>query len=198
MVFEIQADLSLAHEIDRVVDVTLARFGRIDLVVNAAALVKDAPFLDPPGSRRRWGAAAGEQPRAAPAHGQYLDEVLAGPPGGQPARNRNVVNVSSVSGLFIYPRSRPRRAYGASKAVMNFLSCQMASECRRFGVRSTWSRRPRSRSSVPTKRVAAAIVGLDRRRMNGRILVIAQTGSRYAPDSATVAERSKRLPRAGD
>jgi len=180
MVFEIQADLSLAHEVDRVVDVTLARFGRIDLLVNAAAVMKDAPFLDPD----RFEEALQEQllvnsllPHRLTANVSM--KFWRGRRAANLRANRNVVNVSSVSGLAIYPRSG-RAAYGASKAVMNFLSCQMATECRRFGVRVNVVAPTTFPKLVPTQRVAAAIAGLDRQRMSGRILVVDRAGNRYA------------------
>jgi len=178
-IFEIQSDLTKPGEIDRVVDMTLARFDRIDLLVNGAGVVRDVPLLD----SDRFEQAFTEQllVNSILPHRLAANVAVKFWRGRSPAnlrRNRNVVNVSSISGLVVYHKGS-RAAYGTSKAAMNFLSCAMASEFRRFGVRVNAVAPTTFPKLIPTRRVASAIVGLDRGKMSGRILVIRQSGNRY-------------------
>ena len=179
-VFEMQADLTNDGEIDRIVDVTLGRFDRIDVIVNAAGVALDAPLLD----ANRFQSALEQQllvntilpmRLAANVSLKFWRDRRAN----NLRANRNVVNVSSVSGLFVYPTPN-RAAYGATKAAMNFLSCHMATEYRRFGVRVNVVAPTTFPGRIPTRRVTGAIAMLDRGAMTGRIMVLDAKGRHFA------------------
>jgi NAD(P)-dependent dehydrogenase (short-subunit alcohol dehydrogenase family) len=177
-IFEIRADLTRDGQIEHMIDVALARFGRIDLVVNAAGLALDAPLLDTRRFEAAWmqqllinatlpmriaSAVASKLWRAHPAENRKF--------------NRNVINVSSTSGLFIY--SRPQRgAYAASKAALNFLSCHLAAEFKRFNARVNVVAPTTFPTLIATERVVKAIVGIDDASWNGRVLMLNVNGNR--------------------
>ena len=170
--FDIQADLTRDDDLDRAVDLALARYDRVDVVINAAGVALDAPFLD----QRRFDRAFLEQlvlNAAVPVRvaANVALKCWRSQKGQNLRFNRNVVNVSSTSGLYVYNRSQ-RGAYGASKAALNFLSCHMAIEYQRFGVRVNVVAPTTFPARIPTKRVARAIVRLDQSWMTGRVLVL--------------------------
>lgn len=171
-VFALQADLNTDDGCERAVDLTLARFDRIDLLVNAAV----APF---------WGPMLGNERLLATAVHQMTTNVLA------PLRlavaagrrfwqsrddenrryNRNVVNLSSVAGLRLYPGSG-QSVYAASKAALNQLTGHMAQEFATVGVRVNAVAPNSFPSLVPTERAADAIVALDEGSSTSTIVVV--------------------------
>jgi len=171
-VYEVHADLTHAGEIERVVDIALARFGSIDLVINAAGIALDAPFLDTGRFEASWlqqlQVNATLPMKIAVT---VLNEAWRDRPAENRRRNRNVINISSTSGLFVY--SRPvRGAYAASKAALNFLSCHLATEFVRFGVRVNTVAPTTFPTLIPTERVVKAIVGVDDGALTGRVLML--------------------------
>jgi NAD(P)-dependent dehydrogenase (short-subunit alcohol dehydrogenase family) len=169
-VFAIRADLSDDREIARVVELALARFDQIDLLVNAAVHSVWAPLFD---SRRV----------ADSATLQFQLNVLV------PLRltleivqacwrdradenrrfNRNVVNVSSLAGVNVY-RNTGQSVYAASKAALNHLTRHMASELDSIGVRANALAPNTFPRIVPTERVVESIVRLDKGHENGQVL----------------------------
>ncbi len=171
-VFAVQADLGTEAGCERAVDLTLARFGRIDLLVNAAV----APV---------WGPMLGHDRLLSTADHQLSTNVLA------PLRlsvvaarrywqsrdtenrlhNRNVVNLSSVAGLRLYAGSG-QSVYAASKAALNHLTAHMALEFANVGVRVNAVAPNSFPSLVPTERAADAIVALDEGASTATIVVV--------------------------
>jgi NAD(P)-dependent dehydrogenase (short-subunit alcohol dehydrogenase family) len=177
-VFEIRADLTREGEVDRVVDLALAHFGRIDFLVNAAGLALDAPFLD----LNRFERAFQEQMKLnaiVPVRlaASVLTNFWRDRKRENLQFNRNVVNVSSTSGLYIY--SRPQRgAYGASKAALNFLSCHLANEFARFGIRVNVIAPTSFPQLISTDSVVDGIIELDNQQLTGRVLMLHAKGRR--------------------
>ncbi|WP_433660614.1 SDR family NAD(P)-dependent oxidoreductase [Nocardia sp. CA-128927] len=160
-VFVIRADLTAPGEVERVVDLALAKFGKVDLLVNNAAHVQLQPrgIVD--------GDAAMEQfdphfslnvgvPLRLSARLAQRFWLHAGAE--NRAANRNIVNVSSISGSEVYPG---QTLYSASKAALNQLTRNIADEFGEFGVRANAIAPTTFPALVSTEQVAQAIVELD-------------------------------------
>jgi NAD(P)-dependent dehydrogenase (short-subunit alcohol dehydrogenase family) len=171
-IFAVQGDISIETDCERIIDATLARFGRIDLLVHAATFSVWSPMIGSPRLRRS-------------ASGQFITNVVA--PLNLSAMvaerywatrqvenrmmNRNVVNVSSVAGLRLYPRSG-QSVYAASKAALNHITGHMAWEFDAIGVRVNATAANSFPSLVPTARATDAIVRLDEANDTGTIVVV--------------------------
>ncbi len=171
-VFAVQGDVSIEADCVRIIDATLARFGRIDLLVHAATFSVWSPMIGSDRLRRTAG-------------GQFVTNVVA------PLNlsllvaerywrtrqvenrmmNRNIVNLSSVAGLRLYPRSG-QSVYAASKAALNHLTGHMALEFDAIGVRVNATAANSFPSIVPTSRASDAIVALDEGRHTGVVVVV--------------------------
>ncbi|MFQ6397045.1 SDR family NAD(P)-dependent oxidoreductase [Nocardia sp. KC 131] len=169
-IFMIRAELAERGEVERVVDLALARFGRVDLLVNNAAY-------------SRW------QPRGIVDGDATLDEfephfaINVGVPLRLSARlaqrawvhagaenrrrNRNIVNVSSIAGSEVYPGGQA--LYASSKAALNQLTRHLAAEFDEFGVRANAIAPDSFPSAVPTEQVVRSIIELDRGVMTGGV-----------------------------
>jgi NAD(P)-dependent dehydrogenase (short-subunit alcohol dehydrogenase family) len=171
-VFAVRADVTDERECDRVVELALARYDRVDLVVNAAVYSIWSSMLTSDQLRRS-------------AQYQFTTNVIAplnmataiarqfwqGRDTENREQNRNVVNVSSVAGLRIYS-GLGQSIYAASKAALNQLTGHMAGEFAPLGVRVNATAPNSFPSIVPTSRAADAIVRLDEGTENGVIVVV--------------------------
>jgi NAD(P)-dependent dehydrogenase (short-subunit alcohol dehydrogenase family) len=178
-IYAVQADLREPGAVRRVVEVALARFERIDHVVNAAA---DAAFH---GSTLEAAHVADE------LAGQLLlncltpallaSEVASAYWRERPEENRAlrrcVVNVSSVSGINVYAGTG-QGGYSASKAGLQFLSCHMAADFARIGVRVNALAPDRFPSAVPVESVAAAVGTLFENDATGKVFFVDRAGLR--------------------
>jgi NAD(P)-dependent dehydrogenase (short-subunit alcohol dehydrogenase family) len=179
-VFAVRANLDDDREITRIVELALARFDRVDLLVHAAA---DTAFL---GSTlehdRRLDRIRAQMhlnvivPLALSATVTRLfwrdraDENR--------ANNRNVVHVSSVSGTQVFAHSG-QSVYAASKAALDMAALHMAHELGAVGVRSNVLVPARFPDSVPTECVADMIARLDEGAWNGTKALIDARGERF-------------------
>lgn len=172
-IFMIRADLTEPSAVERVVELALARFGRVDLLVNNAG-------------HSRW------QPRGIVDGDAALDEfephfaVNVGVPLRLSARlaqrgwlhtadenrehNRNIVNVSSIAGSRVYPGGQA--IYAASKAALDQLTRHLAFEFAEFGVRANAIAPNSFPALVPTEQVVRAIVELDQGEMTGQVFSV--------------------------
>src|SRR5215203_4008317 len=173
----LQADLSDAAQIPRVIDFALEQFGRVDVLVNAAATCRHlsltggepvaehvTAMLDMNAvvplrlavelSQRFWRARAGENA----------------------AFNRSIVNVSSTSGAYIYPNIG-QSGYAASKAALHMLTCHLAEEFAAFGLRANTVAPDAFPEHVTTESVSDAIARVAGGDMNGRMLLLEPSGT---------------------
>lgn len=171
-VFAVRADLTDERECDRVVELALARYDRIDVLVNNAV-------------SSMWGPMLGSDELRRSANSQLVTNVLVplnlaaavarqawqGRDEENRLYNRNVVNVSSVAGLRIYA-GLGQSIYAASKAALNHLTGHMAEEFAPLGVRVNATAANSFPSIVSTARAADAIVRLDEGRDNSTIVVV--------------------------
>jgi NAD(P)-dependent dehydrogenase (short-subunit alcohol dehydrogenase family) len=175
-VFAIRSDLLLDGEVERVVELALARFGRVDVLVNAAV-------------HSIWGSLVDGDAVLRSAEEQFKVNVLLplrlaselverhwrDRAAENRARRRHVVNLSSLAGIYVFP-GQGQSVYGASKAALNLLSSHMAGELARIGVRVNALAPDAFPGIVATEDVADAVVDLDDGDATGQLLVLDRTG----------------------
>jgi NAD(P)-dependent dehydrogenase (short-subunit alcohol dehydrogenase family) len=175
-VFAIQADLKDERERAKVVDIALARFERIDLLVNAAAYTAMGPLVESDGlintAEEQFFVNAIVPTKMALLVARRFWRDNDRENGGL---NRSVVNISSSAGVYLYP-GRGQSAYGASKAALNTFTRHLASEFETFHVRVNATAPTSFPGSVSMESVLASIVRLDEGDMNGKILVLDGSG----------------------
>jgi NAD(P)-dependent dehydrogenase (short-subunit alcohol dehydrogenase family) len=177
-VFSVRADLTASGEIARVVELALARFDRIDVLVNAAAHWVMAPMV---GSRALLESTQAQFEINTMIPLRLAIEVAErfwrDRPDENRARRRGVVNVSSISGLRVFPGLH-QSVYSASKAALNYLSLHMAEEFGSFGVRVNALLPTSFPRIIPSERVADALAQLDADGSSGEIVVVDAQGER--------------------
>ncbi|WAX57441.1 SDR family oxidoreductase [Jatrophihabitans cynanchi] len=175
----VYADLEQPGQVERVVELALARFGRIDLLVNNAALAALHPHGVADG-----GAALRDVERifrvnvAVPLALAVLlvQQFWRDRQEENRAVGRNVVNVSSLSGSRVYPH-RGQAVYAASKAALTHLTRQLGAEFATYGVRVNAVAPTSFPALVSTEAVADAIVRLDREPVTGQVLALGSAQS---------------------
>jgi NAD(P)-dependent dehydrogenase (short-subunit alcohol dehydrogenase family) len=169
-VFTILADLNDDEACERIVELTLARFGRIDLLVNAAAHIQferlSTTYTDPTSLSKAFEVNAVAPIRLASTvarlfwDGRFKENL---------SFNRSVVNISSGAGVG-FTHVPGLAAYSASKAALNFLTCFLAAEFRGFGVRVNAVAPTSFPELIATSEVAKEIVRLDGARETGEVI----------------------------
>jgi len=189
--FAIQADLGSDNEINRVVELVLMHFGRIDLLINAAVLYAFGAIVDGGSlfssleTQFNVNALVPLKLAAKVAREFWRTRDLE-----NRRLNRNVINVSSVSGLFVTPRPG-RSAYGAAKAALNVLTLHMSQEFRDIGVRVNACAPTTFPQVISTDQVAHSLRRLDEGHMTGKILVINKQGERFLDGTDLAGRNSK-------
>lgn len=173
-VHTLYADLTDPADVDRVVEVSLARFGRVDLLVNNAAYTGRYPTTMVDGDAAL--ADLDEHLRTntvAPLRLalRVAQEFWRHRAAENRDLGRNVVNISSISSVQTYP-FLGQAGYAASKAALNVLTAHLASEFATFGVRVNAVLPTSFPALITTGSVAEAIVELDRGTANGEALVL--------------------------
>lgn len=136
-------DVSKQPDIDAAIAATVERFGRLDVVINTAALVRAGMLEDVPIEEWR----AGFQVNVDGA----LMLARSALPHLKKSAHAAIVNTASLAGVHGYSQGG---AYGPSKAALTTLSRQMAHEWASYGVRVNVVLpgvidTPMARSSVP-------------------------------------------------
>ncbi len=171
-IFSVEADLADQDECERVVEVTLSRFGRIDLVVNAAVASTWGPMLESTSllhsapSQFLVNAIAPMRVACAAAR-QFWQEAI----DENRTTNRNVINISSISGQNLFS-GEGQSVYAASKAALDHLTGHMALEFATIGVRVNAVAPDSFPTNVPISRVVHAIERLDKGDDTGTIVVV--------------------------
>lgn len=183
-VFTVRADLTAPGQVDRVVELALARHGRIDVLVNNAGHQQhhphgmvdgDAALLD---LERHLAVNVSVPLHLAVRVAQHFWRDRAAE---NRAAGRHVVNISSLAGSRVFP-GQGQGPYAASKAALNQLTRHLADEFDAFGVRVNALAPNSFPGRLPTEDVADAIVRLDSESITGR--VIAMDGDAPGPDTA--------------
>ena len=170
--FVVQADLAEPAGCERAVDAALDRFGRIDVLVNAAVYSVWAPML---GTSRLLGSAE-RQFCVNVVVPLRMASVIAerwwqARPEENRSNNRNIVNVSSIAGVHLY-QGAGQGVYAASKSALNQLTGHMAMEFGAIGVRANATAPNAFPEIVTTERAAASIRELDQSSATGTVVVL--------------------------
>jgi NAD(P)-dependent dehydrogenase (short-subunit alcohol dehydrogenase family) len=170
-VYCIQGDLTRRHDIQRIVEVCLARYGRIDAVVNAAAdvhfhgkLVEVWQADDYAQTQLLTNALAPMQLVSAVFENCWRDD-----PRGNALWNRSVLNVSSYSAQYAYPDTS-QAVYGASKAALNLLTLYLSLELAPYSVRANIVCPGRFDDDASTKRVVDSMQAILSGKMTGAVV----------------------------
>jgi NAD(P)-dependent dehydrogenase (short-subunit alcohol dehydrogenase family) len=175
-VFAVQADLAVPGQAERVVELALARFGHVDLLVNGAATAEfgstlaNSHLLDTALAQFQLNTVLPAQLAAVLARGDWRNT-----PDENRRRNRSVVNMSSISGVEAYAG---QGIYGASKAALNALTQHMARDYQQIGVRVNALAPTGFPHIIPTERVVARIRQLDCGDASGAVIVMDAAGER--------------------
>jgi NAD(P)-dependent dehydrogenase (short-subunit alcohol dehydrogenase family) len=176
-VVTVQADLSDPAEVPRVIDFALERFGRVDLLVNAAAVCRHVSLTG--------GEPVAEHITAMLDMNAVVPLRLAvelsqrfwrGRTEENAACNRSIVNVSSTSGAYIYSNIG-QSGYAASKAALHMFTCHLADEFAAFGLRANTVAPDAFPERVATPSVCDAIARVAAGDMNGRMLLLEPAGT---------------------
>lgn len=178
-VFLVQSDLTADREVARVVEMALARFDRIDVLINAAVhsvwgRMIELDYLMPSVGRQFQVNTILPLRLATEVAQQFwryrLEENM--------AMRRGVINVSSIAGVNVYTGSG-QSVYAASKAALNHLTRHMADEFGGFGVKVNATAPDSFPGAVSVESAAASIVRLDDEPGTGRILVVSPDGELF-------------------
>lgn len=178
-VYSMRADLLSGRQTERLVERVLRRYGRIDLVVNAAAHRQWAPMAEDTDLQRNVDRHFATNVRA-PLHlsvavarqfweGRAEENLMA---------SRNVINLSSTAGLRVYP-GHGQGIYSASKAALDFVSCHLAAEMQPHGIRVNALAPNTFPGIVDTETVLDGLIRLDEGAMTGKILMLDAEGERW-------------------
>lgn len=173
-VYVIDADLERDGEVERVVDVALAKFSRVDLLVNNAAYSRwhHPGLLDGEGTmddlERHFAVNVGLAHRLT---SRLAEQFWLPRDRHNRASNRNVVNVSSLAGSRVFP-GQGQAVYAASKAALNQLTRHQAAEFAALGIRVNAVAPNSFPAIVSVESVVEAIHRLDSETVTGRILAV--------------------------
>ena len=123
-VLALECDVAVPDEVQSAIDAVVARFGRIDALVNNAGVAIFKPLLDT--TFEDWSRVLAVNLGGAFLCAQAAARVMLGNGGG------SIVNITSISGL---RASTLRVAYGTSKAALIHLTKQQAAELGNRGIR---------------------------------------------------------------
>jgi NAD(P)-dependent dehydrogenase (short-subunit alcohol dehydrogenase family) len=122
----VTADVTSADDVERLLEVTLARFGRVDVLVNNAGACVHAPALEV--TPEDWRAVMAVNLDALWTCSQVFGRHMVA------QRSGVMVNIGSISGMIVNrPQWQP--AYNASKAAVHQLTRSLAAEWAPHGVR---------------------------------------------------------------
>jgi gluconate 5-dehydrogenase len=117
----IAADASDPAQIQRVVDETMERFGRIDILINNAGATWGAPAEDHP-------VEAWDKVMNLNVRGYFILSQYIGKHSMIPRRSGTIINIASITGLGGNPTGINTIAYNTSKAAVINFSCALAGE----------------------------------------------------------------------
>ena len=178
-VFAVKADLRREADLHRIVEVTLARFGRIDFLVNAAAHSFWAPILDGGRLQRSFHEQLNLNLFVPFQLGTLVAEKFWKNRELENRHfNRSIVNISSTAGTHIY-RDQGQSVYSASKAALNYLTLHMAEEFGTIAIRANALAPTSFPRLIRTEYVADGIRRLSESDVNGKILVLNVDGESW-------------------
>lgn len=176
-----QADLNDWKDIRRLVELSLAKHGRVDVVVNAAADIRYRGCLvdlyydrETTSSQLAINTIAPFALVSAIFHEAWKNERES-----NSKYNRNVINLSSFAGIYVQ-ETKGQAFYGASKAAVNLLTLHLALELAPYAIRVNALCPSRFPETIPTERVVAAIMDISNGTQTGQIVELTSEGSETA------------------
>jgi len=172
----IQADLRDAADQQRLVDTVLAKFGKVDLLVNSAvhsvwaSMLETNRVIDSAAAQFQMNVIVPLQLAVLVARTFWRDHTVE-----NLQANRNIINVSSIAGSRVYP-NLGQGVYAASKAALDQLSRHMADEFSTIGIRVNALAPNSFPRIIPTPGVIQALKKLDQGTMTGRVLILDRDG----------------------
>lgn len=153
----IQTQVADRSSVEAMVQQTMAEFGRIDILVNNAAILgENGPFLEV--SQEVWDRVIGVNQTGVFICSQVVGQEMA------KARRGNIINIGSVNSFVPQPRCI---AYGAAKAAVESMTILFAEDLAPYGIRSNCiapgpiqSRMPDDAPPRQTERVLLGRTGL--------------------------------------
>ena len=122
----IQTQVDDRASVEAMVQATVAEFGRIDILVNNAAILgENGPFLEV--GQEVWDRVIGVNQTGVFHCSQAVGRVMA------QARGGNIINISSVNGKVPQPRCI---AYGAAKSAVEAMTIVLAEDLAPYGIRA--------------------------------------------------------------
>ena len=169
------------EDVRRIVEVTLARFGQIDVLIHSAADTRYHGKLleltfDSAGVESQLMMNCVVPVRLASA---VFQEAWKHERKVNLASNRCVINISSISGLRVYPPAG-QGFYSASKSALNFLSQHLAQELADYCVRVNAICPSRFPDSVPTDRVVGKVLEVIGSNTTGQVIEVTSGSEREA------------------
>lgn len=171
-VYVIKADLLDDEQLEHCVEITLARYERIDVLINNAVHSVWDSIVD----SDRLIKSASKQFETNVLVPMKLSRIIAkrfwqkeGQRNVQ--MNRNIINVSSIAAINLY-ENIGQSVYAASKAALNQATLHMASEFARFGVRVNAVAPNSFPRIIPTEAVVEQISKLDSGVDTGKIICV--------------------------
>ena len=168
----VRANVANQAQISRLVQAVLDRFGRIDVVINAARFATWAPLLDSGKALEDFDRSFRVNVRGPLAVSlEVARQFWSLDSDENRATNRSVVNISSTAGLNVYP-NLGQSVYSATKAALNILTCHLAGELAPLGVRANVLAPNTFPAIVPIGRVLDGIEVLIESDATGQILML--------------------------
>jgi NAD(P)-dependent dehydrogenase (short-subunit alcohol dehydrogenase family) len=171
--FCVQGDLTRIEDVRRIVEVTLARFGRVDVLINSAAdtrfhgnLLELTYGCSEVQNQLLTNCVAPMQLISAVFQESWKHERAP-----NQEFNRCVINISSISGLYVY-RGAGQAFYSASKAALNFLTRHLAAELADYCVRVNAICPSRFPDSIPTEKVVSKIKHVIESQVTGEVIEV--------------------------
>lgn len=178
-IHEFRADLTDSDQAERLVEHVLQRFGRVDLLINAAAYSRWLPAVDDPELITNADMSFAINVTAPLQLAVLLYRVhWAHDPAANRAANRSVINVSSTAGHYAYV-GYGQGLYSASKAALGLLTAHLAAELRIAGVRVNAVAPDSFPYRVGVDLVIDRMAELAASSVSGQILLIEPAGERW-------------------
>lgn len=167
----VQANLTKKSEINTLVETVIGKFGKVDLLINAACHRNWSDLLKPKAlDYAEWSFSvnvlAPLRLATAFSHAFWMDRHEE-----NITENRNIINLSSTAGSFVYPDSG-QTIYSASKAALNYASYHMANEFWHIGIRVNSIAPNTFPHIVPVYKVLDAITTFDNSTDTGQLAII--------------------------
>jgi NAD(P)-dependent dehydrogenase (short-subunit alcohol dehydrogenase family) len=177
--FCIQGDLTVSADLRRIVEVVMARFGRIDVLINSAADTRfHGKLLELSfGSTEVEGQLSTNCIAPVKLASAIFQEFWKHERQSNHEFNRCIINISSISGLHVYP-SVGQAFYSASKAALNFLTQHLSNELADYGVRANAVCPSRFPETVSTEAVVTRVRELATSHINGVVVEVTRNSEK--------------------